>query len=334
MSVLFSIILPIYKVEKYIAKCIESCCCQTGVDYDQYELVLVDDSTPDGSIDIARQVLEKHVGIRYRIVRRPNGGLSAARNTGIENSRGEYLWFVDSDDFISNDALLVLSEYIKGGNNYDIIRFRHNIIYINGIEDNNDLPSMKSIESDGYDLLRRHRFLSVWGGVYRHSFVNGHRLRFKEGRIWEDSEFNIRAYSLADKCLEIGNSFYNYIRRETSISAIRATPFAITSRLQNANDLITFFEKEKDLHKLSIVATHICGGIIASIAGLREMGNEAMMPFRSQIIAQRHTYLQWAKLASDKRIWMVLWLYGFIPQAIERFLSYRIHKVIKRSQHL
>lgn len=92
-----TIILPVYNVEKYIGDCIESIINQTFKDF---ELIIVDDSSPDKSIDIARDMLNK-TSVKYTILERPNGGLSAARNTGIKKAQGDYLAFVDSDDVIS-----------------------------------------------------------------------------------------------------------------------------------------------------------------------------------------------------------------------------------------
>ena len=143
---LFSIILPIYKVEKYISKCISTCRNQKGIEYAKYELILVDDSSPDNSIAIAQEELNKHPGIQYTIVHRPNGGLSAARNTGIETAKGEYIWFVDSDDYISEEALRIL-EPLLNKNAYDIIRFQHVIVLKNGIQDNSNTINTPQIIS-------------------------------------------------------------------------------------------------------------------------------------------------------------------------------------------
>ena len=330
---LFSIILPIYKVEKYISKCISTCCNQKGIEYAKYELILVDDSSPDNSIAIAQEELNKHPGIQYTIVHRPNGGLSAARNTGIETAKGEYIWFVDSDDYISEEALRIL-EPLLNKNAYDIIRFQHVIVLKNGIQDNSNTINTPPIKCDGYDILRRHNFLSAWNEVYKRSFINDNILRFKEGRIWEDSEFNIRAYSLASNCLEIKDSLYFHIRREDSISDCKATSRSTNSRLRNVDDLIEFFKDEKDTYKLSIISKHLIGIIIAAVSGLKEMGNKTLHPFRKEIQLKRKTYLSLAKYSSDKKIWLIIWLYGFFPQIIEGLLSYRMQHTIMKNQQL
>lgn len=330
---IFSIILPIYKVEKYISKCISTCCNQVGISFDKYELILVNDSTPDDSIDIAQKELDKYPGIQYQIIHRPNGGLSAARNTGIEASTGKYIWFVDSDDYISEKALNILSTYIKE-DAYDIIRFQHITVLRNGIQESNNTTMTNPIRCVGYDILRHHNFLSAWNAIYKRSFINTNALRFKEGRIWEDSEFNIRAYSLASNCLEISDPLYFYIRREHSISDSKATPQSINSRLKNVDDLIEFFKYEKDSYKLSIINNHLMSSIIAAISGLKEMGKKELLPFRQEIQCKRKIYLSLAKYSSNKKIWLIIWLYGYFPQVIETLLSYKMQRTIIKSQQL
>lgn len=107
-----SIILPVYKVEDYIGDCIQSIINQTFKDF---EVVIVDDGSPDKSIEIAEKLLQ-NTHVNYKIIHRKNGGLSAARNTGIENSSGNYLCFIDSDDVIIPEYIESLYTDIKDNN--------------------------------------------------------------------------------------------------------------------------------------------------------------------------------------------------------------------------
>ena len=101
-----SIIIPVYKVEKYITRCIQSIMNQSCKNI-QIECIIIDDCTPDASIDIVNGVLSGYKGdVKFIILRHEkNSGLSAARNTGIKASTGRYLMFVDSDDYITDDAV-------------------------------------------------------------------------------------------------------------------------------------------------------------------------------------------------------------------------------------
>ena len=93
-----SIIVPVYNVQKYLARCIESLICQT---YGNIEIILVNDGSTDGSEDICKEY--KNIDNRIIVINQKNAGLSVARNTGIENASGDYLCFVDSDDWVELD---------------------------------------------------------------------------------------------------------------------------------------------------------------------------------------------------------------------------------------
>ena len=103
-----SVIVPVYKVEIYIEKCIHSLLAQT---FNNFEIILIDDRSPDRSIHLAEEILKNQTRVPYKIIsKKKNEGLSAARNTGIENSDGEYLLFIDSDDWIEKETLQNLFE--------------------------------------------------------------------------------------------------------------------------------------------------------------------------------------------------------------------------------
>lgn len=107
-----SIIIPVYNVEKYIRQCLESVINQT---YKNIEIIVINDGTKDGSMKIVEEYLEDK---RIKIINKNNGGLSSARNKGIEEATGEYIYFLDSDDWIEKDTIEVL---VKNSKDVDII---------------------------------------------------------------------------------------------------------------------------------------------------------------------------------------------------------------------
>ena len=113
----FSIIVPVYNSEQYLEKCINAVLNQG--DYN-YELILVNDGSPDNSLEICNSFAAKHSQIR--VFSQENGGLCSARNKGIDNARGKYLLFIDNDDEIADNTLAVLHSWIEK-KDYDIIRF-------------------------------------------------------------------------------------------------------------------------------------------------------------------------------------------------------------------
>ena len=108
-----SIIVPIYNIEAYLGRCVDSLLAQ---DYDNIEIVLVDDCSTDNSAEIAKEYAQKYTERCRFVQREKNGGASAARNTGIENSTGEWLTFVDSDDWVTENYVTVMMEVAVNGN--------------------------------------------------------------------------------------------------------------------------------------------------------------------------------------------------------------------------
>ena len=126
---LVSVIVPVYKTEKFIHRCIGSVLNQT---YSNWEMILVDDGSPDACGQICDSYAEKDG--RIHVIHQENQGLSAARNAGIKICKGEWIYFLDSDDFIVEDALEKMIFFSKSGT-YDIIMAGFSIIYADGSED-------------------------------------------------------------------------------------------------------------------------------------------------------------------------------------------------------
>lgn len=326
---LISMILPTYKVRNYIGTCIASCCNQTEVSPDEYEIIIVNDGTPDDSIAVAQEEMKKYPSHHFKIINQKNAGLSAARNSGIEVAEGEYLWFIDSDDYIESDSLSTLIPLIKKGI-YDIISFTHNTIFKSGkkIEGNNG----ESAACTGLIYLSKRTFMSACTGIYRHAWIEEHNLRFKEGVIWEDSEFNLRAYSMTEHCYYIGKSLYNYIRREDSISDLRATPKSTASRIGNALELDEYFSALGiSSAARTIIDRHIMGMLIAAMAGLPELENMDRKNFRKQLLMSKCKILRIANSTKQIMPMGVAVMYIVFPSLTEKILNNRIHAAILRS---
>ncbi len=112
-----SLIIPIYNVEPFIDQCLGSIYCQHW-DEGQFEVVAVNDGTPDKSMDIVQRYAEEHSNLH--IVNQTNQGLSVARNTGLSHACGEYVWFIDSDDWLTANALQVVNDAVKAHPNVEV----------------------------------------------------------------------------------------------------------------------------------------------------------------------------------------------------------------------
>ena len=147
-----SIIIPVYNVEQYIDECLHSVTSQ-GRTEDDYEIIVVNDGTLDNSMDIVDRYVCQHENIS--VIHQSNSGLSIARNTGLQHACGEYVWFVDSDDWIAEDALSFLFPLLDNG--IDVLAFPLNLVRITS--ERNDLNIEHSYALSGSSYLYRNFLL-------------------------------------------------------------------------------------------------------------------------------------------------------------------------------
>lgn len=197
---MFSIIIPVYKVEAYLPACIESILAQT---YKDWELILVDDGSPDNSGKICdlyaerqRAYSSKQSANLIRVFHKKNGGPSSARNLGIEQARGEYITFVDSDDWVTSDYLEKLSSACL---DVDMLFFPIVWHYADGCKvifssEEKHVLGKDAVESEIYRLIKNDAHHLYFGytvnKVFRKSIIDTHNIRFREGlSISEDEVF-------------------------------------------------------------------------------------------------------------------------------------------------
>lgn len=199
----YSIIVPVYNVEKYIKKCLDSIINQT---YKNFEIIIVDDGSKDNSIKIAKEVLASKDNVK--IVHKANGGLSDARNYGMKYAKGEYIWFVDSDDYIRHDALEVLSK----GLGPDIISFG----YYKDIKGKIINVNIKNIK---LDKVKRYLLNSpaAWMKIFKRKFLLENNIVFEKGKYYEDLGLTPWLIKYTNNIEFIEDNLYYYVIREDSI---------------------------------------------------------------------------------------------------------------------
>lgn len=214
-----SIIVPIYGVEQYLHKCVESLLNQ-DIPSSDYEIILVDDGSPDACPQICDEYAAAHKNIR--VVHRENGGLSTARNSGIKIAQGEYLMFVDSDDYIEASVLNELMKQVER-DNLDVLRYNYcnvNACYEEFYPNKDPKRDVDYSESvtDGVSFLNER----LGPGCYAWQFVVNRKLLneciFKEGIYFEDVEWTPRMLVRAKRVASTSNVVYNYLWRSGSIT--------------------------------------------------------------------------------------------------------------------
>lgn len=209
---LISIIIPVYRVEEYLTKCIDSVIKQK---YTNIEIILVDDGSPDNCPKICDEYAKKDS--RIKVIHKENGGLSDARNVGINNASGQYISFIDSDDYIDNDYILFLYKCIKE-NDSDISICTHYIEKGNRTINlqNNIKRTYNNVEALHDMLYSQNIDVSAWGKLYKKELFKN--IKFPIGRLYEDSATTYKLLDISNKIVFWGKSKYHYVIRNNSIT--------------------------------------------------------------------------------------------------------------------
>ena len=206
-----SIIVPVYNVEKYITECIDSILAQTHKDW---ELILVD----DGSIDNSGKICDEYAikDSRIKVIHKENGGLSSARNAGLDVAKGEYITFSDSDDFISFDTIEENIKIFKSNSNIDIVQYP--VYYKYGSKDvyRNNIP-MQIIkgEKELWEFYFKFGCYIVCDKIYKRYIFNN--IRFPIGLFFEDTYIIPDIFKIANEMFISTKGCYYYRYREGSI---------------------------------------------------------------------------------------------------------------------
>ena len=238
--------MPVYNVERYLKETIKSVLKQTFTDF---ELILVDDGSKDNSGKICDEFAKQDN--RIKVIHKENGGVSSARNAGIENALGEFVGFVDSDDIISEvmyEGLFSLAkqygaDIVQCTHNRDVNKLNHSVLPEN-IEVYDNVGALKQLYiryyTNGFSLCSK---------IYKKEVFSG--IRFPEGRVFEDDEVIPHLLYKAKKVVMVENDWYCYMKRDNSIitGVSKEGIYALTDTLQKRME---FFKSiDKDLYTAS-----------------------------------------------------------------------------------
>ena len=210
-----SVIIPVYNVADYVAECLESIINQS---YKNIEIICVEDKSTDNSPDILNQYAKKDTRIRL-YYNRENRGLAYSRNIGLDAAEGDYILFVDSDDYIEADLIAVCME--KSADN-DLICFDYTQFdNIHGpMKSHTYLINDGEYRGENYfaEAVKNNSIIfSAWSKLYRKAFLDKHRIRFCDGLLYEDILFSFFCFLKASKIYSLHNRFYWYRIRKDSI---------------------------------------------------------------------------------------------------------------------
>ena len=232
-----SIIVPIYNVEKQLRKCIESLIRQE-TEQIKLQIILVNDGSTDNSGEIAKEYSEKY-NDKILYLEKENGGLSDARNYGVKYANGDYISFVDSDDYIDSLIYDKLLPYMQ--ENYDMVKIKIAKVKESGeiIEKNYSPEFTDKTGEEAFEILYKSDVMTevAWGYIYRREFYIENKFQFAKGLYHEDFGLIPLIILKARKVASQDIGYYNYVQTENSITRGKNSKI-----VQRANDLIKHYD--------------------------------------------------------------------------------------------
>ena len=204
-----SVIIPVYNVEKFLPRCLDSMLRQ-GLEPSEWEVICVNDGSPDNCATILAEYQQKHPEF-FKVITQENLGLDKTRNAGLAKAQGEWIGFVDSDDYVIDNAYKYLLEHFCD-EGVDVIHFCSHHIYTNGVSlyDPDAKPNGKIMfDGNGAIAYNQQKLSCVWSKFYRRSFLEAHHIRFEVPYI-EDELFNFEVFLHYPHLRVVTSSVYRY----------------------------------------------------------------------------------------------------------------------------
>lgn len=309
----FSIIVPVYNVEDYIHECVNSILAQS---FDSYEILLIDDGSTDKSASICDQFALSNSNVI--VIHKKNGGLSDARNIGIENAKGEYIIFIDGDDYIEKDTLDVLARELCEANNPDVMITRIKRVYQDGETQyiDEDMPISKMKNARKEEIIRWIFSLSnnTWPSVryvVKRRFIETKNLKFPFGYLHEDIDWTARLFLKAESFTCCDYYWYNHrMNRHSSITfsnSAKRVIDVINLAVNNIND-DEYLILDEDFRTL--IFRRLVSSVFSSLRyykyGTKEEKNEIVA-----LLEQNHNILDYSPVFKHRLFSAIGRVFGF-----------------------
>lgn len=229
-----SVIVPVYNVERHIRKCLESLANQT---LDDIEIIVVDDGSTDLSKDIIKEYVENYNNVKY--YKKENGGLSDARNYGMEHATGEYIAFLDADDYIDFKAYEKMYEKAKKENS-DVVEC--NFYWVYGKRKKKDIGKKYENKSEMLQTAR----VVAWNKIYKKELLEKTQIEFPKGLQYEDVEFFYKLVPYIEKISFVKEPLIYYVQRKESLSNYQNEK---VKDIFKVLDNVILFYKDKNLYE-------------------------------------------------------------------------------------
>lgn len=292
---LISVIVPIYNVEKYLDKCLDSILGQT---YKNIEVILVNDGSSDNSEAICLAYASKDNRIVY--YKKENGGLSDARNFGLDKMRGKYVTFVDSDDYLAPQFLEKLYNAIK---KYDaqvamcpfhiVFEGNDNVITKSFLMLKNVVTGKEVLK----EVLGKEGYVSVVACCKLYASSCFENLRFDKGKYFEDEYINFKLFYPLTKVAIVEDALYYYVQRQNSITNSKMSKKKISNMLDFLDSRMDFYQLNKEIELERLAKIHYCDSLIRTIGNASELLNSDEM---KQLQKKYNTNFKTSSIKSDE----------------------------------
>lgn len=331
-SIKLSVIIPVYNVEKYLERCLDSILQSPSK---EMELICVN----DGSSDNSMKILEAYArsDSRISLITQTNRGLSAARNAGFDASKGEYILYIDSDDFVKPENFFRLLQQIKLYPQAELFVTDFNMVRVSGktvqakhiyqigeehtaVEGIDFLPSM---------LQRRQCFWNVWRYLYKRSFLKRENIRFKEGVLCEDIDYTTKVFMASPQTVFLHCPYYCYRVARTDSLMGRTTSRRITDTTEILRDSITSLAGSNFPWRQELIRQYQFEFIL-TLAQLYEVPHKD----RPALCRMFKNGLPMLCVGSDRlaqNTYKVISILGIRPVSLMMFLLKRCKRIFRRS---
>jgi len=327
MDYKISVIVPVYKVRNRILRTLDSLKAQT---FKEFEVLFIDDGSPDTSSEFTDNYL-KNSHVIYRIIKKENGGVSSARNFGIKEAKGEYIQFLDSDDYIDKNMLKDLYEKaIKTDS--DIVYSGYIFEESNRKEISNNIESLKEGEFSGkkatlgliYGVSHTH----IMANLFKRSILIDNNIKFDINRKFaEDIAFEIKAYAHASKVYCIKKAYSHYVKWEESVTNNISLNFLdiYYSNIETL-DYLKIRIKDKDLEKAMIESRIPAAivNIVSAFATKNELHEEMYKFIKNPHVRKDLSNYKMYRLEKDRFKYLILSkMILYRPSMVEKYYGKR-----------
>lgn len=308
----FSVVVPIYNVKNYLDECIEGIIRQS---FKGYEIILVDDGSTDGSAEACDEWKNKYDLIK--VIHKPNGGLSDARNVGVNQAEGEYLVFLDSDDYWNDDLFLEKIHDMTHMSNPDLVVFGYKKVLD---EKELSIYTPRSESKTIEELVLAGEFnICAWDKIVRRELISSNNITFRKGVFSEDMEWCSLLYKYVESVTVLSESPHSYRQRNGSI----------TKRIseKNISDVVHNFERclqikeELSQKKRNVFDYYLAKNISMLMIALSQLNKESQKKYYS-FVKKNVEYLKESTRNREKAIYLATKILGV--SITEKLLAYAL----------